>query len=205
MTDSTQTVVDEPKTSETATEETQKPVKPEAEGTNAPDERSLDDILNEFESNTEQPKEEGKKGEAKPQKPSSEDQAFIAEMRARIFNEDFQKAVKTVKGDLDIPDEFVDVYVQGMASKDKRVALAWANRYTEPEKYNQVLRGLGKQLASTFNPSVKVDSQATSAREAVVAAVRNSSTRQPDAEINEKELGKMPEHEFHRLVQTLPP
>jgi hypothetical protein len=100
--------------------------------------------------------------------------------RQERFQKDMNATIKNVRGDL--PEELFDgplvqAWIDAQAKKDPRLATAWANRHTDPKKFEQVVGALGKEF-SKIRPKLP-DKQATEDREAVTAAVRGASTQAP--------------------------
>lgn len=147
----------------------------------------VDTLLNQFETSvkpapapTPQPKPEQKAGtEAAPTAPAAD--SGIAEVRNYIFRQDMDKTIKTVRGDLD-PDRFDDGLVESWldmrARKDPRLAAAWENRHRNPQAFEKVVAGLGREFTAKYGKML--DKQATEDREAVSAAVRGASTKAPE-------------------------
>lgn len=184
-------------------EETEAPVMPqEAEVVDTAQESDSDDFekaLSEFETKASPP--------ATQQDYQSEDfatefQHFRQEFEEERYRADMKKVVNEVRGDLDpdlIDDEFVDSWVNGMARKNPKLAQAWMDRRANPEGFNRVLKGLNKQFTKKYGKLSRVDAEATSAREAVAAAVKGTSGKAPEGK--QADYSDKTNNEFRRLVR----
>lgn len=170
-------------------DETNGAATPAPEGTNAREGDELDNLLKEFD---ERP---SASTPAQPEKPAEttntndvntanetvlNEAKFIREQR---FKADMDATIEKVRGDL--PKELFDgplvqAWINAQAEKDPRLAQAWANRHTDPKKFDQVVTALGKQFARYGRLP---DKAATGDREAVSAAVRGASTSAPAAKV----------------------
>lgn len=160
---------------------------PAQPGTEAPIARTDDDLdalLKEFDTETKSP-EPAKPATAAPAAidPAVANETVLSEakfIRQERFQKDMDETIKKVRGDL--PEELFDgplvqAWIDSQATKDPRLAQAWANRNADPKKFGQVVTELGKR----FSKYGKLpDKQATEDREAVTAAVRGASTRAPE-------------------------
>lgn len=182
--ENTQTVVDE----------TNVAAVPATEATSARTDDDLDTLLKEFDTETKSP-EPAQPATAAPAAidPAVANETVLSEakfIRQERFQKDMDETIKKVRGDL--PEELFDgslvqAWIDSQATKDPRLAQAWANRHADPKKFGQVVTELGKR----FSKYGKLpDKQATEDREAVTAAVRGASTRAPE--------GKAPD--FSRLT-----
>lgn len=173
--ENTQPVVDETKVT----------APPVTEATSARTDDDLDTLLAEFDKGNEKSPDPAQPATAAP---AATDQAVANEtvlseakfIRQERFQKDMDDTIKKVRGDL--PEELFDgplvqAWIDSQATRDARLAQAWANRHADPKKFGQVVTELGKR----FSKYGKLpDKQATEDREAVTAAVRGASTRAPE-------------------------
>lgn len=158
----------------------------------------VDTLLNEFQASTKtsepapQPKPEPKAGtEATPSKPDP----AIAEVRDYIFRQDMNKTVTAVRGDLDperFDDDFIEAWLDTRSRKEPRLAEAWVNRNRNPQAFQKVVAGLGREFSKKYGSLP--DKQATEDREAVTAAVRGASNKAPEGQ--PPNFGSMTDAEF---------
>lgn len=169
---------------QTVVDETNVTAQPVAEVTSARTDDDLDALLKEFDTETRAP-EPAQPATAAPAAtdPALANETVLSEakfIRQERFQKDMDEMIKKVRGDL--PEELFDgplvqAWIDSQATKDPRLANAWANRHADPKKFEQVVSALGKQ----FSKYGKLpDKQATEDREAVTAAVRGASTRAPE-------------------------
>lgn len=174
-------------TEQTAVDATKAPALPGATaGQDArQDGDDVDTLLNEFQASTKAPEPtpqtqpEPKAGTDVIKAPVSD--PAVAEVRNYIFRQDMDKTIKAVRGDLD-PDRFddgiVEAYLDMRARKDPRVATAWENRHRNPQQFEKLVAGLGREFTKKYG--TMPDKQATEDRELVTAAVRGASTKAPE-------------------------
>lgn len=99
------------------------------------------------------------------------------------FRKDMDETVAAIRGDIDssfMEDWELESWVDGMARNDPRISAAWAQRNTNPKKWQAVQKELSNKLQKKF--ADLPDRNATEDREAVAAAVRGQSNRTPDSE-----------------------
>lgn len=181
-----------------AVDETKVAAQPAPEVTNAQDGDDLDTILKEFE---ERP-EASKTAQPEKQADTTNDPAVANEtvleeakfIRQQRFQKDMDATIEKVRGDL--PKELFDgplvqAWIDAQATKDPRLAQAWANRHADPKKFEQVVGALGKQFARYGKLP---DKNATEDREAVTAAVRGASTKAPEGKA--PDYSRMTDAEF---------
>jgi hypothetical protein len=110
-----------------------------------------------------------------PAKTSDSDRIAALEeraVRAELENALTTKVVPLVKGDLNLPDDFIRSYAVGKAFEDSRLGKLFDQREAEPEKFEAALKALGKQLANEFEASGSKDD--TSEDDRIGNAVRNA-------------------------------
>lgn len=197
MTDTTQAVAD----NADGAAQVQAPEK-----NSAPDD--LDSLLKEFESSSE-PKPKATEEQPKQEQPKDggdkrldEVYGFIQEEQRRRardeFTRDFSETVKNVKGDLAVSDTIAKGFIHAMAEQDPRIAKAFVNRASNPETWKKVQGELNKALTREFEG--QPDKRLTEDREAVAAAVRNSSNQPPpEQKLDGSALGKMSDAEFRNF------
>ena len=180
----------EVKTEQTAVDATTAPAQPGA--TAGQDARNdgddVDALLTQFDSSVPkpaaapapQPTPEPKAGTVA--QPSQPDPA-VAAGRTYIFRQDMDKTIKTVRGDIDsdrFDDGLVESWLDMRARKDPRLAAAWENRHRQPQAFQRIVAGLGREFQKQYGSMP--DKQATEDREAVTAAVRGASTKAPEGQ-----------------------
>jgi len=155
----------------------------------------IDSLLDEFDSDT---KEEPKEVEDTPD-PRLD---MVESLVARQEQQDLEATVTQVKGldeNLkDIPDRIVKNLLRAEAADDPRIQKAYNARFQNPEKWQTVQKTLAKTLGEQLQ---RPDSRVTSDTEAARAAVKGSSTTQPDEslKIDVENLGSMSDREFKEL------
>lgn len=102
------------------------------------------------------------------------------------------KSIKEFAGAENVDDEWVDTILQGQASKDARIRLAFQNRANNPAAWNAALKTVAKEVKK-YAPKDDED------RAAVTAAVRSGSSSQAEPERDfpaDKEIHSMTDKEF---------
>lgn len=187
---------------QTVVEEVKDEAKPSPETTNAQDE-SLEDLMKEFESVQEPPKEA--KGE-QVSEDISEDVRWIRAMReqeeAKRTREAIEQTIGALKDGIDCPIEIPNAWWEGRldvaARQDPRLTQAWLARESKPEAWKKIQAHLKKQLESEL--SIRRD--LTDDRDAVTAAVRSAS-KAPARESVAHDFDNMSDAEFRRLERSL--
>lgn len=173
----------EDKTTQTVVDETKVPATPGSAVESARnDGDDLEKLLAQYNEQTTQPKADP----VSPPPPATQQQQtptqpdpLTMRLAQRIDREDIGKLVKDVKGDLDIEDDLVEAWIDAQARKDARLQRAWLERDANPQAFQSIAKGLGREFAK--RASKRIDPQATEDRAAVAAAVRGASTqRAPD-------------------------
>jgi len=90
---------------------------------------------------------------------------------------DINEAVKTVKGELNVPDTWVRGILEREAMSDERFYNAFVNRDKNPQTWNKILKAKNREIAKTFGGSV--DKEASQSADAVESAVRSAATQSP--------------------------
>jgi hypothetical protein len=189
-------------TEQTVVEEVKAEAKPSVEMDNAQDE-SLEDLMKEFESVQEPPKEA--KGE-QASEDISEDVRWVRNLReqeeAKRHREAIEQTIGALKDGVDCPIEIPNEWWEGRldvaARKDPRLTQAWLSRESKPEAWKKIQAHLKKQLESEL--SIRRD--LTDDRDAVTAAVRSAS-KAPVRESVAHDFDNMSDAEFRRLERSL--
>lgn len=189
MTEDTQAVVDEAKTS----------AKPDVKADNAQDKGGddLDTLLDQFKQ--EQPEPEAKPKTEPEQKLDTGAVKRLETLEKTLAEERFQRSIqpvlKRVRGDIPAEvlgdDEILDL-LDGRAKRDPRLQQAWLNRDKNPAAWSKIEQNLGRELSKKF--SKLPDQGATDDREAVAAAVRGASTKAPEGK--PPDFSKMSDNQF---------
>jgi hypothetical protein len=99
----------------------------------------------------------------------------------RSYKEQIAPVLKKVRGDVPAEvfnDDELDVWINHRAKSDQRLMNAWLNRDKNPQAWDRVVDGLGREFGKKF--SKPIDERATADREAVTAFVRGASTKAPE-------------------------
>jgi len=161
----TQTVVDDTQASATPGATV------EGARNNGPD---LDALLAEFQTQT-------TKTETAPQTPPANQQTtidpnrFVA-LENRFFQQDLDKALANIRGDLKVPDRIARGWIDQMARENPTISAAFANRDSNQTAWQKIERGLAKEFAKEMAHFTAIDPNATEDRAVVAAAVRGAST-----------------------------
>lgn len=178
-----------------------------SEGADAQDD--LDSLLKQFEEDT----QEGEQQDTDFSKDDlKEAVSYIKESQEREWREktqaDIEKSVKSTQEVLqesgfDLPDNLVEGYLNLKAQRDRRVLNAFNQRQKSPDTWNQVLKGVSKELVNTLKN--QPDKEATSDHEAVASAVRSASTKtpEPDVKVSKDSLDQMSDREFNKLMREM--
>lgn len=193
MSDTAQTVVEEPKVA----------AEPAAEAPDARNEDDLDTLLAQWDQQVEKPS--SSTPEPKPDAKADTDLAKRLEtleqqLAAERFEKDIDPVIKAVRGD--VPQELYDDndirdWIDRQAKADPRLANAWLNRKNDPQKFAKVVNGLGRKLQERF--AKLPDKQATEDHAAVAAAVRGASTKAPEGQ--PPKFGNLSNADFAKEVE----
>lgn len=164
------------------------PAKQESEGEDA---QSLDDLLNQFETETEET--------STPEKADP----MVKEVYQHFLDQQIAAAVKTVKdaAGLDVDDQIVRDLLEGRAQRDTRFRQAFVQRRSNPGAWNKILNSVGAEYASHF----KIDRGMTETTDQVVSAVQGATTSRPESNAgpSDKDIRRMSDAEFHKYTQEL--
>jgi hypothetical protein len=123
---------------------------------------------------------------------------IVARLVNRIERQDISNLVKQVKGDLDEDEDLVEAWIDARARKDPRLQRAWLEREANPQAFQEVAKGLGREFAK--RTAKRPDPNLTEDQEAVAAAVRGSSTKAP--EDKPPSFGGMSNAEYRQHVRA---
>lgn len=144
----------------------------------APADRSLDEILSELDQEYDkgtQPDDEPK-APAKASKSDDDLRRDLDAVKERLFWQDVDAAVGTVKtelgDDLNVSDRAVRGVLNELYNEDPRFKKAFDNRSNNPTAYQRVLRAAAREVRKDFGDPV--DRQTTSDRDALAAAAAGS-------------------------------
>jgi len=193
-----------------------------SEDTGAQQDKSLDDILKEYESKSAssqtggQPQQQAPSADAQSSQGDSGQQGaaqqtgqqtgqqpdpMVAELYREKINQELSEAAEVVKGDLPLSEEHARAFLEGMAMQKPGLKEAWQQRHTNKEGWNKVLKSINKSLAESLRQ--QPDEKATGDHEAVAAAVRTasnkSSAQQSSDEPSMSSLSKMTEAQFEQF------
>ena len=202
-------------TSHEAVNETdEKPKADSEEVNNAPsnEDIDLDALLAEFGSSQQKPEGEAKadvavEGDQPSTKTQSSDigelldyvrgrkQQDEADEAAKV-RQQYKDTVKSLKGDLDVPDIVVDGFLRVMG-EDHRIRAAYQNRFNDPKGWSKVEEGLRRELKKTLTN--KVDTSVTNTRKAVAEAIQQSQT-EAGVTMDYDNLGQLNDVEFNKAL-----
>ena len=140
-------------------------------------EPSLDQLLTEYDQQSEQPK--------KVDEPKEEDndskvladyvRQQMEEKSEAAVKQDIESSVKMAKeaGSVELPDEIVDAYLRHKIQSDPRLMQAWQGRGNNRASFDSVVKALGRELSNSLGD--KVDTGVTSSVNALASSVRASS------------------------------
>lgn len=114
------------------------------------------------------------------------------------INEEYQKTVSSVKGDLPVPDKVVDGYLRVRAAEDPRILKAYQNRHKSPDAWSKVEKGIQNELRSQIK--ALPDKGATDTRSQIAGAIQNSQSS--SSYQAEKPLKDMTDQEFNQYQQA---
>lgn len=111
---------------------------------------------------------------------------------------DLQEAIKVVKGEnIPLDNEQVEDILDGMARRNPALARAWQMRHKNPDRWQQTLKALNKQLSAKFAPQ---DKSVEDTDKAVASAVHSAATKTPNNSKDKDAFNMSPkEWEEHRM------
>lgn len=117
---------------------------------------------------------------------------------------DIAKAVEIVRGNSKHDPEVFRALLERRASQDPRIAQAFMNRERKPEAWNNVLKGLSKEIGAKL--SAVPDKEETANREAITASVLSAKTTAPSAKESAEEIRSkvqnMSDAEYHEWKEA---
>ncbi len=169
---------------------------PPADGGGA-QEQSVDELLSEFDAgNTKEPTDEKQpvpkeESDGKVEFTPSQRKELLDELRTDIkVEEELKTAVKEIKGDLDIEDNYVRWRLEELAKNDERVWKAFIARKSNPKAWSAVSKKLNKELSDKYGkPATGTD------KEQIASAV-HSATQTSGAPSGEVDIKKMSDADF---------
>jgi len=158
--------------------------------------KSLDELLGEFESD-----DTGSSGDGQPGNGSAAagavDPKRLEALERKIAEGEYRtsmgEAIGLIRGDLPadvVADDEVEDFIEGLGRRDERFRQAWNNRGSNPDGFRKVLQAASKEFARRARVAADADD-----RDAVTQAVLNaggrgaSADREPDfARMSDREL-----------------
>lgn len=146
------------------------------------EEKSLDDLLDNFNSEFDQDTQPGKTETTEEVSKSdvAEMKQFMAEQRQTNTDTAVSEAAKTIKsmiGDdlpINVSEDHITDLLYGKASRDQRFLNAFVQRTQKPQEWNKILAGFANKFKDDFGKPI--DQQVTQDREAVTTSIRGQST-----------------------------
>ena len=169
MTDTTQAAVD-------AVDATAKPVADTNSAQSTGDD--LDTLLSQFEAQTKVAPATPQTQQTQQTQPAPVDPDRLRRVEDRLFNEDLNKTVSNIRGDLKVPDRMAKGWLDQIARERPAIAQAFLQKENSPDNWKRIEQSLAKEFAKEVK-SVTFDQDATEDRSAVAAAVRGASTKAP--------------------------
>ncbi len=161
---------------------------------NVPD---LDSLLSDFESQT---KPQPAPNAAQPAKDDvvlqlqRKVEQLERSQTATREKDDLTKVIKDLKGEAPVPDWAVRGWLSTVAEQNPAINDIWNNRESNPSAAKKLVASLKKQWDAEQAKNKPVDTEATSDKMAVAAAVRGTSTKAPEE--SPKNYGAMNGTEF---------
>jgi hypothetical protein len=125
---------------------------------------------------------------------------WAQDLRDRLFQEDLNKAVSNIFGELKIalPVEAKIGWIDQLARKNPALGRVFMDRINNPRAWEQAQKAVSKKIWNDFK-SVQVDETATADHEAIAQSVRGASTNKVATEPPPK-LGGKSNAEFRKHV-----
>jgi G3E family GTPase len=111
---------------------------------------------------------------------------------------ELSETIKSIKGDLPIPEKMVKSYVIERAREDERIARAWQNRGKKPQEWAKIEKALKSEIAKELQ--VKEDVKVTQARQQIAGAIQMSQSSS-NGDAGGKKLSEMSDQEFEQHKQ----
>lgn len=202
----TQTVVEEPNG---------QVMPPPAEVSGVQTEESQDNIdlealLSEWDNGEKQKAVEPVKEEVKTEPKSDDDVKAILEyvksqkqrddeVAERQIKEDYEKTVKSLKGDLPVSEKVVDGYLRLRAAEDPRILSAYQQRHKNPEVWSRVEKAIQSEIRNELK--ALPDKASTDTRRQIADAIQSAQSTN-DA-ISSKDTKDMSDNEFQIHLSKL--
>lgn len=144
------------------------------------DAQNLDELLNEYDTGTEQP-EKVKAPSGQPDRLEKVLDYVERKEQQEIkdqYTTSIESAVTSIQEDitdLKLPDRVVRGMLHEMGTSDQRFQKAFQQRRDNPQAWKNVLKGVAKEIQNDFS----VDEKVTEDRQSLNAAVRDASTIAP--------------------------
>ncbi len=119
------------------------------------------------------------------------------QLRKQVETE-LSETIKSIKGDLPIPEKMVKGYVIERAREDERIARAWQNRGKKPQEWAKIEKALKSEIAKELQ--VKEDVKVTQARQQIAGAIQMSQSSS-NGDAGGKKLSEMSDQEFEQHKQ----
>lgn len=133
--------------------------------------------------------------DGKTEKSEKKEVDVAQEIGALRYEIDIPKVVKQVKGDLEVSDDFVEAYVNGVASKDQRLLKLWDGRKSDPGAFDEAMAELNKKLSKELK--VKSDDKEKDDDKGLAAAARMArDSKTPDNSLDDVNFGQLSDSEF---------
>jgi hypothetical protein len=135
------------------------------------------------------------------QQPHQEVPPWAQELKDRLFQEDLNKAVSNIFGELKIPIPFDAQigWIDQLARKNPALGRAFLNKINDPRAWEQAEKAVSKKIWNDFKSAQGVDEIATADHEAIAQSVRGASTNKVATEPAPK-FGRMSNAEFRKKV-----
>jgi hypothetical protein len=201
-------VSDEEKTEQTAVAEEANvdPKEGAAAESGAAQKDGLDELLKEFDSRVDEPKEvvETKSGS----KDAATELAALEALERRLNEQEAREQRRELEAVCSRLSEGTqgdaldaEAYLIAQAKRNPKLEQAYLKRATNPKAWDDVYGALQKDFAKRYGK--KVDKQATDSKEAVASAIRSASTAAPQKDYSDKEISTMSTEEFNTLQRKM--
>lgn len=138
----------------------------------------LDTLLSQFEAQTRVEPATPQTQQTQQPQPVPVDPDRLKRVEERLFNEDLNKTVSNIRGDLKVPDRMAKGWLDQIARERPAIAQAFLQKESNPDNWKRIEQSLAKEFAKEVK-SVTFDTEVTEDRNAVTAAVRGASTPAP--------------------------
>lgn len=161
-------------------------------------EKTVDELLAEFENEKDEPKVESKPSSEKGVKLDESERKRIKEdLRSEMEIEaELEKTIVDIKGDLPVESEYIRWKLNEMAMKDSRIWKAFLAKNKNPDAWKGIVKSLKGDLAKTYGRAENTD------KEKIASAVR-SATQATGTSQDVKDIKKMSDEEFEMSKEKL--